>query len=118
MTNTDPAVLRLFVVWVRGFLDPNPELVLSLHLHDGNDESAARQYWRRELGLPEARFWKTYWKRAGTGHRTNRHHAGVCRVRVRRGTDSLVRVLAWIDVLRSAHWSRGIEELLSSTSGR
>ena len=118
MTNTDPAVLRLFTVWVRRFLDPEPDFVLSLHLHDSNDEAAARQYWREELSLPEADFWKTFWKRPGTGHRTNRHSAGVCRVRVRRGTDSLVRVLEWIESLRSAHWSRGIEELLSSTSGR
>jgi hypothetical protein len=118
MTNTDPAVLRLFTAWVRRFLDPNAEFALSLHLHAGNDEREARQFWRAQLDIPDAPFWKTHWKHPGTGQRTNRHSAGVCRIRVRRGTDSLMRVLGWIDAIRDLHRKDDAEELLSSSTGR
>lgn len=49
--------------------------------------------------LPEAEFYKTYVKRAGTGHRKNRHLQGVCRVLVRQSSNAWHRTMAWIDAL-------------------
>lgn len=100
IANTDPAALRLFVAWVRVFLDSQAEFRLSLHLHEGNSEAAAQAYWRKELGLTEARFTKTYIKPRGTGHRKNRVVAGVCRVRVLRCSNHWNRVMAWIEHMR------------------
>lgn len=42
LVNSDPAILRLFVAWVRRYLDTTADLVLSMHLHEGNDEDATR----------------------------------------------------------------------------
>jgi hypothetical protein len=104
LTNTDPAALRLFIAWVRRFLMPDPTFVLSLHLHSGNHEATAMSHWRRVLALPTVEFWKTYWKPPGTGHRTNRHKHGVCRVFARRGTDAWIRASEWIAVLQDKGW--------------
>lgn len=99
LTNTDAAALRLFITWARCFLDPAIEFELGLHLHDGNDEKTARAYWRRELGLPNTPYGKTYVKPPGTGHRKNQLPQGVCRVRTRKAADNWNRVMVWIDVV-------------------
>ena len=100
LANTDPALLLLYVEWVRRYLDSRAEFRLSLHLHEGNDEQEAKRYWQRELRLPSARFTKTYIKRGGTGHRKNRLSHGVCRVRVCRSADLWHKTMAWIEYAR------------------
>jgi hypothetical protein len=100
LTNTDPAALRLFIRWVREYLDSAAEFQLGLHLHAMNNEMEAKEYWRFELGLPHAEFGKTYLKPAGTGHRKNHLRHGVCRVRTRRAADNWHRVMTSIDVVR------------------
>jgi hypothetical protein len=100
VANTDPAALRLFIKWTRTYLDRNAEFVLSLHLHEGNDEPAAKEYWRSATGLLSTRFTKSYLKPTGTGHRKNHLPHGVCRVRVCRAADHWNRVMEWIDVVR------------------
>jgi len=99
LTNSDPRALRLFCSWVRTFQDSDAELVLALHLHEGNDEGAAREHWRAVLDLPECRFHKTFTKPAGTGQRKNTLPWGVCQVRVARSGDAWHRTMGWIDEL-------------------
>jgi len=101
LTNADPGVLRTFVAWVRSYVDPDAEFVLSLHLHEGNDEMAAQRYWRTETGLPHSQFTKTYIKPRGSGHRKNHLAHGICRVRIRNPSDPWNRVMMWIDVVAS-----------------
>ncbi|MCP4965913.1 MAG: hypothetical protein GY926_11820 [bacterium] len=97
LANTDARALRLFVGWVRKYLDSTAEFRLSLHLHEGNDELAAKTHWRTELCLPGALFTKTFIKPKGTGHRKNQLPAGVCRVRVLRSSNHWNRTMAWIE---------------------
>ena len=85
-----------------GIHDHDAEFVLSLHLHDGNDERSARQWWGEHLHLNDPDFTKTFIKPPGTGHRKNHLPHGVCRVRMRRSADALYRTLAWIDVIADA----------------
>jgi hypothetical protein len=73
--------------------------VLSLHLHHGNDEQLARQWWTENLRLDRPDFTKTYIKPPGTGHRKNRLRHGICRAGVRRSTDAWHRTIAWIGVV-------------------
>lgn len=102
MSNTDPAALRLFIAWVRTYHDVAAEFVLSLHLHEGNDDAQARRRWADVLALGNATFTKTYVKPAGSGHRKNTLDHGVCRVRMRRGTNASYRTAEWIDVVANA----------------
>ena len=97
LANTDPRALRLFVQWIRTYINPSAEFSLRLHLHEGNDEEAARIYWQTETGLSEANFHKTFIKPAGTGHRKNHLKQGICTVTVRRGADPWNIIMEWID---------------------
>ena len=99
MVNTDPRTLRLFVSWVRSYLEPNALFVLALHLHDGNDQEAAKRWWTDELGVGVVQFQKTFVKPPGTGHRKNRWLHGVCRVQMRRSADAHQTTMEWIDCL-------------------
>jgi hypothetical protein len=99
LSNADPAALRLFIQWTRGFHHGGARFVLSLHLHHGNDEQLAREWWAENLKLVEPQFTKTFIKPPGTGHRKNQLPQGVCRVTVRRSADAWHRTVAWIGVV-------------------
>jgi hypothetical protein len=75
--------------------------VLALHLHEGNDEEKARQWWARELGLTDPDFTKTYIKPAGTGHRKNHLRHGVCRIVMRRSANAWHATMAWIELIKA-----------------
>jgi hypothetical protein len=99
VTNSDPAALRLFMHWTRRYVEADPVFVLKLNLHADNDETAARDHWRRWLGAEGAQFYRTFVKPAGTGHRKNHLPFGVCQVRMRRPANAAVRVGTWIEVV-------------------
>jgi hypothetical protein len=99
LANADPRTLRMFVAWTQRYLGADAEFVLSLHLHEGNSEEAAKGYWKKATALTDARFTKTFIKSAGTGHRKNHLEHGVCRVRVMRSADHWNRLMTWIDVV-------------------
>ena len=99
LANSDPRALRLFISWVRNYLDSAAGFSLHLHLHEGNDEEAARSFWRQQTGLADANFFKTFIKPAGTGHRKNHLEHGVCTVVVRRSANHWQRTMIWIEEL-------------------
>jgi hypothetical protein len=101
LTNTDPAVLRTFAAWVRAYLDADAQFVLSLHLHEGNNDESAQAYWRSQTGLLESPVTKTNIRAARTGHRMSNLPHGICRVRVRNPSDHWNRVIVWIDAVAS-----------------
>jgi hypothetical protein len=97
MANTDPRALRLFIRWVRTYVNPSARFSLQLHLHEGNDEHAAVSFWIEQTGLRSANFHKTFVKPAGTGHRKNHLKHGICTVKMRRPADAWNLVMEWID---------------------
>ena len=101
MANTDPRALRLFIRWIRDHIDPTAQFTIQLHLHEGNDEEAAKRYWRSETGLDQANFVKTFIKPKGTGHRKNHLKHGVCTVNMKRPADAWNIVMEWIDATAS-----------------
>ena len=97
VANADPRALRLFILFVRRFIDPSAKFTIHLHLHEGNDEDAAKHYWRTATGLHQANFIKTYIKPRGTGHRKNHLKHGICTIRMKKASDSWNIVMEWID---------------------
>ena len=97
LANSDPRALRLFVRWVRVFLEPQASFSIQLHLHEGNNDAAARSYWQQELELPDANFYKTFIKPRGTGHRKNHLPHGVCSIKMRRCANAWHITMAWIE---------------------
>ena len=99
LTNSDERALRLFIAWTRRYHRPDAEFVLSLHLHEGNDDKLARSHWASILGVMDPRFYPTFVKPSGTGHRKNNLKHGVCRVSMTKSTDAFHRTMAWIDAI-------------------
>lgn len=99
LVNSDPRALAFFIEWVRTEHDPDAEFVLALHLHEGNNDEDAREWWRAALEHPKAQFHKTFIKPAGTGHRKNHLAHGVCCVRMRRSGNAWHRTMVWIKVV-------------------
>jgi hypothetical protein len=104
MSNSDPAMLRLFIGWCEIHLDVSRDrFTVRLHIHSGQDEREIAAYWSEQLGLPPDQFRKSYIKPEGTGHRKNNLYMGTAQVRVRRSTALRHKVLGWIDGLSDAY---------------
>jgi len=99
IANSDPRTHRLFVRWIRTYIEPDAEFSLQLHLHEGNDELAARQHWQAAIGLHDARFHKSFIKPHGTGHRKNHLQHGICTLVVRRPADPWQITMTWVECI-------------------
>src|SRR5690606_42121827 len=86
LANSDPRTLRLFVAWVRRYLNQDAHFSLHLHLHEGNEERAARRHWREVTGLDRSSVIKTTIQTARSGHRTSLHTQDRCTTRYIRTT--------------------------------
>lgn len=64
MANTDPHLLTFFVKWAVKFLQVNREdFRVQLHLYENMDISSEERFWRNNLKLPMAQFYKTQIRR-------------------------------------------------------
>jgi len=99
VANADPRALKLFIRWVRTYINPEAEFSLHLHLHEGNNDDAAKAHWREVLDLPHANFYRTFVKPRGTGQRKNLLEQGICSVKVRRCADAWQTTMEWVDVV-------------------
>ncbi len=113
LVNSDPRALNLFVEWTLKYHDPFARFVLALHLHHGNDEHAAQEWWRHQLRMPEAEFHKAFVKPAGTGHRKNHLVYGVCRAMMRQSGNAWQRTMAWIDEVAREFDRNAIDRLVT-----
>ena len=100
MANTDPAVIGLFVAWVRHFFEVDDARWRgSLYLHEGLDLEAAISFWSGVSGIPPAQFNKPYRAVPDAGIRHNKHEYGCftavySSARIHRAVMGLVRGLA------------------------
>lgn len=84
ISNTDPAVLRYFIRWIRLFKIPKEKMHVLLHLYKDMNVGKEIQFWSNELKLPRNQFHRPWVKhsnlsdityKSGFGH-------GTCHVRV------------------------------------
>ena len=84
LSNTNPAVLRFFLRWVKLLGVRRSRLNLVLHLYEDMDKSREIKFWMEQLGLPKSCFKKPYVKtsklsgltyKGGFGH-------GTCNIRI------------------------------------
>ena len=81
MANTNPAVLLLFVAWLRHFFEIDERrLKIALYLHEGLDLAAAEHFWSDLLSIPGDRFLKPYRAIADPTIRRSKHEMGCPRV--------------------------------------
>lgn len=95
MTNTDPAMLKIFVVFLETLCDiPREKMRLALFTYSDLSEKTCKRYWSRQLGLKN--FHKT--QVLPGRHETRRLPHGVCTVVV---SNSYLKkkISVWIDHL-------------------
>lgn len=99
MANTNPALLRFFLVWLRRCFAPDEaRLRVRLYLHEGLDLSEATAFWSELLSVPAEQFTKPYRAVPNGGRRAAKHVHGCATVlyacsRTHRQVMGLVRAL-------------------------
>ncbi len=63
ISNTDPAVLKLFIKWLNSFGIKKKDLKIKLHLYSDMDIKKETKFWSNELLIPLSQFRKPYIKR-------------------------------------------------------
>lgn len=97
-TNSDPAMVRLFVLWVERYLSKGPTLIsAALHLHSGIDEEEATTFWSRAINLPRDNFRKSYIEPHTSGQRTERLYRGTIQVTIQKSSRDMRRIRGWIE---------------------
>lgn len=77
MANTDPAVLRVFVTWLRRcFGVDEARLRVRLYLHDDLDLETAEQHWSELLDIPRTQFRVPYRAATDPTRRRSKHVNG------------------------------------------
>jgi transcriptional regulator with XRE-family HTH domain len=105
MANTDPAVLRMFVNWLRRCFEiDDRRLRVRLYLHEGLDLDAAEGFWSDLLTIPRAQFRAPYRAAADPTRRRSKHVHGCpsityCDSTTHRSVMGLVRALSSTNAL-------------------
>ncbi|MFA5319352.1 MAG: helix-turn-helix domain-containing protein [Candidatus Paceibacterota bacterium] len=83
VSNTDPAILKFFLKWLKIMNVSKERIKAKVHLYADMDEKKTLNFWSKELGIPISHFNKSYLKKTnlsdlryknGFGH-------GTCQVR-------------------------------------
>lgn len=84
LSNTNPAILRFFLKWLKLFNIDNEKLYITLQLYSDMDIKKEIKFWSKELKLPEYSFKKPYVKTStlsGITYKRGFGH-GTCNIRI------------------------------------
>lgn len=100
-SNSDPAMLRVFLSWLRLLKVPDSDRVFELYVHTSrkDDVQKFQRWWERALDLPKGSFSRVYYKKGSIV--TNRQNVadlyhGLIRIRVRASTSLNRQVQGWV----------------------
>ena len=87
LTNTNPAMLILFIQWLKFFDIPKSKIKVHLHLYSDMDIKKQMDFWSRKLDIPLSQFRKPYIKKTALSSitYTNGFGQGTCSVIVDNG---------------------------------
>jgi hypothetical protein len=94
-TNTDPALIRLFLRFLDLLEVPDESVVFRLYIHENADVAAAERWWAQRLDVAPERFLPTSLKRhtvAATRHYVAETYHGCLAVTVRRSSGLYRRI--------------------------
>ena len=101
-TNSDPAMLRVFLRWLRDICHvPNELLTFELCIHTSGDIEAAKRFWSAILQVPSERFrirLKRH-RRASSRRNVGARYVGLVRITVQRSAQLNRRIAGWIEGL-------------------
>lgn len=99
ITNSDPQIIKIAMLWFRKICQvDDKQFHPSIYYHQGQNEKEIKEYWAKITNIPLSQFYKSIFKKEGTGHRKNLLYNGTCKIRIN-NCDLLHRILAWIEQL-------------------
>lgn len=66
LTNTNPAVLKFFIDWLKLLGVKNKDLKVKLHLYSDMNIKENLDFWSKELKIPKNQFYKPYIKKTNS----------------------------------------------------
>jgi|SRR3989344_3555190 len=91
LTNTDPALIRVFIRVLKDTLRlKNDQIRISLRLYEDLDKEKCLNFWSKIVGIPKSKFLTT---NILPGKKIGKLEYGMCRVRVVKGGDLLKKVM-------------------------
>lgn len=63
LTNTNPAMIKFFINWLKLFGVKNKDLKIKLHLYSDMKIKESLDFWAKELNIPICQFYKPYIKK-------------------------------------------------------
>jgi hypothetical protein len=63
LTNTNPAMIKFFINWLKLFGVENKDLKIKLHLYSDMKIKESLDFWSKELTIPISQFYKPYIKK-------------------------------------------------------
>ena len=66
LTNTNPAMLKLFIKWLELFDVKSEDLRVKLHLYSDMNTKQSLAFWSKELKIPVSQFQKSYIKKTSS----------------------------------------------------
>jgi len=63
LTNTNPAMIKFFIRWLKLFGIKNKDLKIKLHLYSNMNVKGSFDFWSKELKIPISQFYKPYIKK-------------------------------------------------------
>lgn len=70
LTNTDPAIIKCFVTWLRKFGITSENLKIKLHIYTDQNEKDLKKFWSEVTGIPVINYYKSYSKPSSLKSRT------------------------------------------------
>ena len=70
LTNTDPAIIKCFILWLKKFEIPAKNLKIKLHLYTDQNEADLKKFWSKVTGIPEINYYKSYSKLSSSKSKT------------------------------------------------
>lgn len=98
LTNTDPRMVRLFILFAINFLRVSKkDIKMGLILYPDLDQVVCVNYWSKYTGIPKSNFYKVQYIKGS--HPTKRLEYGICSVRIVGGVGLKEKIYCWIDLI-------------------
>ena len=98
MGNSDVRILKFFVESLRTLYELNyNDFYFDLHLRADQNKNDMKQYWSKELKIPEANFKNAFFDKRTLGRKTYENYKGVCSIRV--GRVAILRELMFLSTI-------------------
>ena len=70
LTNSDPAIINCFVVWLDILGVSRDDLRIKLHLYNDQNENELKKFWSHVTGISKSQYYKTYVKESHADRKT------------------------------------------------